>query len=87
MKLPTFNVMTLTDEGLKALKKALQNETAWDRDDTAANGGVYIGVNTPGYNGVHDQTTWDRMNVAMQKIDAELERRLQAVEASKQHSR
>ena len=87
MKLRSPNDISLTTEELKAIREALQNETAWDRDDTVANGGVYIGVNTPGYNGVHDQATWNHLNVSMMKIDVELERRLQAIEDHKQRNR
>lgn len=87
MKLRSPNDISLTSEELKAIRDVLQNETAWDRDDTAANGGAYIGANTPGYNGVHDQVTWNHLNVAMMKIDVELERRLQAIEDHKQRNR
>lgn len=87
MKLRSPNDISLTSEELKAIRDVLQNETAWDRDDTSANGGVYIGVNVPGYNGVHDQKTWNHLNVAMMKIDVELERRLQAIEDHKQRNR
>lgn len=79
--------ISLGTEELEAIRDVLTNETAWDRDDTAENGGVYIGANTPGYNGVHDQVTWNHLNVAMMKIDVELERRLQAIEDHKQRNR
>lgn len=87
MKLRSPNDISLTSEELKAIRDVLQNETALDRDDTAPNGGAYIGAITPGYYGVHDQATWNRLNVAMMKIDVELERRLQAIEDHKQRNR
>lgn len=86
MKLTDTHI-SLTSAELRAIRNVLQNETAWDRDDTAANSGVYIGVNVSGYNGVYDLVTWNCLNVAMMKIDVELERRLQAIEAHKQRNR
>lgn len=79
--------ISLETEELEAIRDVLTNETAWDRDDTAENGGVYIGDNTPGYNGVHDQVTWSHLNNALVRIKAELEFRAAQVEAHKQRNR
>ena len=83
--------ISLETEELEAIRDVLTNETAWDRDDTAENGGVYIGTHTPGYNGIHDQATWDHLNNALVKIKikikAELEFRAAQVEAHKQRNR
>ncbi len=77
--------ISLETEELEAIRDVLTNETAWD--DTAENGGVYIGANTPGYNGVHDQVTWSHLNNALVRIKAELEFRAAQVEAHKQRNR
>lgn len=79
--------ISLETEELEAIRNVLTNETAWDRDDTSEAGGVYIGANTPGYNGIYDQATWDHLNNALVKIKAELEFRAAQVEAHKQRNR
>ena len=79
--------ISLETEELEAIRDVLTNETAWDRDDTAENGGVYIGANTPDYTGVHDHVSWDHLNNALVKIKAELEFRAAQVEAHKQRNR
>lgn len=86
MKLTDTRISLETEE-LEAIRDVLTNETAWDRDDTAENGGVYIGTHTPGYNGVHDQASWDHLNNALVKIKGELEFRAAQVEAHKQRNR
>lgn len=86
MKLTDTRISLETEE-LEAIRDVLTNETAWDRDDTSENGGVYIGTHTPGYNGVHDQATWDHLNNALAKIKGELGFRAAQVEAHKQRNR
>lgn len=86
MKLTDTRISLETEE-LEAIRDVLTNETAWDRDDTSEAGGVYIGTHTPGYNGVHDQTSWTHLDNALKKIKGELEFRVAQVEAHKQRNR
>ena len=49
--------------------------------------GLDLQLAPPGYNGVHDQATWDHLNNALVRIKAELEFRAAQVKAHKQRNR
>lgn len=89
MSTPTRKSTSLNfpTEELRLIRDLLQNETAWDRDaDTGGFNSYYStdnhtrlgsGVLTP----IYEEAEWKLLNTAMLRIDQELERRQQAVEA------
>ena len=72
-----------TTAELQAMRGVLQNETAWDRDaDTSAFNQVYSANNPERIMlPVHEEAEWNLLNLAMLRIDVELERRKQKAEA------
>ena len=71
-----------TTAELQAMRDVLQNETTWDRDaDTGAFNQVYSADNPERIMPpVHEEAEWNLLNLAMLRIDVELERRKQRQE-------
>lgn len=70
-------------EELRLIRDLLQNETAWDRDADTGGFNSYHSADNPDrvLTPVHEEAEWKLLNTAMLRIDQELERRQQAVEA------
>lgn len=78
-----MSTLEFPTEELRLIRDLLQNETAWDRDADTGGFNFYYSADNPDrvLMPVHEEAEWKLLNTAMLRIDQELERRQQAVEA------